>query len=303
MTGRLRFTIVDAAGLGPHAAALGALERSIRYPVEDGRDHFTIDHGPRYAPFFSALGEAFFLLALDGDRVAGVVAGVAREVSFCGRPVRSFYLCDLKLAPEHRGRRVVERMVLHGLAALPRDARLRGWKLLYGAAMRGARGDVMQSARGLHPMRLFRPAARLLLYFTPPDRLAQLDASGAPPPPAGPGVALSAPAPGLGLVSTAGRKDLRLASTGAPWPLVHLTHGPASWTPTWGAYLRAAGEALVDRGDAGPACFAIDDRLDDHVTWLAGRGVAPGAVCTVYTFAIPPRLPSPPWVHLATSEI
>jgi hypothetical protein len=302
----LRYTLVDRDGIAPYAAALGDLERSIRYPIADGRDHFTIDHGPSYHPFFSSLGEVFFLLALDGESVAGVGTGVGRTVRVGGRAARSFYVCDLKVAPEHRGRGVVERMILHGLGRLPRDRRLRGWKLLYGAAMRGDRGDVMRSARGMNPMRLFDPAARLRLYFVPPAVLARLDASGAPPPPPGPGAELSPEAQGLGLVSTAGRKDLRLDSTGAPWPLVHLTQGPSAWRPTLGAYLATAGAELLSRGAAGPCCFAVDERLADHTAWLAGQGVAlPGmtAVCTVYTFTIPPALPRTPWVHLATSEI
>ena len=108
----------------------------------------------------------------------------------------------------------------------------------------------------------------------------------------------------LGVISTAGRKDLRLVSTAEPWPLAHLALGPAAWRPSWGAYLAAAGAALVDHRIAGPACFGVDDRLRDHVAWLAGEGVEPGAVCTVSTRSPCPRgFLAPPWVHLATSEI
>jgi hypothetical protein len=301
----LRFTLVEAASLGPYAAALGALEASIRYPIADGADHFTIDHGADYHPFFSHLGQAFFVLALDGPRVVGTCVGVARDVAFDDRVAPSFYLCDLKVAPSHRGRRLVERMVLHVLARLPTDARLRRWKLAYGAAMRGDRGDVTRSARGIHPMRLLQPAARLRLYFVAPAALAALDARDAPPPPRGPGADLSLRPleRDHGIESTAGRKDLRLDSTGAPWPLAHLTLGPRAWRPTWGSYLARAGAALVAAGAAGPACFGIDDRLADHIAWLARAGVEPGAVCTVYTLTLPPALPSPEWVHLATSEI
>ena len=86
------------------AGAMRALEESIRYPIADGADHFFIDHGPRYHPFFSNLGEAFFLLALDGERCAGAAVGVRRVVDWCGRAVVSFYACDLKVAaPMHRG--------------------------------------------------------------------------------------------------------------------------------------------------------------------------------------------------------
>lgn len=313
MSRPLHFVLVDRDGLAPYVAGLRALEQSIRYPIADGADHFHIDHGPDYHPFFSTLGEAFFLIALDGDQVAGAGVGVRKEIDWCGQVVPSFYICDLKVAPEHRGRDVVKKMVLFALAQLPRDARLRRFKVIYGAAMRGARGDVMRSARGLHPMRVLRPAAKLRLYFTPPEQLARLSADEAPRPPRSRGVDLSPrsrfPSSGdatldaLGIVSTAGRKDLRLESTGAPWPLVHLTLGPSEWGASWGTYLASAGAALLEHGLPGPTCFAIDDRLGNHVDWLAARGIEPGAVCTVYSFALPPALPAPPWVHLATSEI
>ena len=71
--------------------------------------------------------------------------------------------------------------------------------------------------------------------------------------------------------------------------------------PTWGAYL--AGRARRWPAAARPACFAIDERLTDHVAWLAGVGVQPGATCTIYALRLPFAPRPVPWVHLATSEI
>ena len=45
-----------------HHAAVSALERGVTYPL--GHDRFAIDHGSAYHPFFSALGDARFLVAL-----------------------------------------------------------------------------------------------------------------------------------------------------------------------------------------------------------------------------------------------
>ncbi len=301
----VRFVHVTAEGLAPYVAGLRALEGSIPYPIGDGADFFHIDHGPDYHPFFSGLGEAHFLLAVEGDEVVGTVAGVLRRAWTGARELTSLYIGDLKVARRHRGRGLARRMLVHGLGLLVKDRRLRQARLIYGAAMRGERGDVMRSARGVHPARLARPTARLAVYFAEPASLAALPRNGSPTVPDGPGLDLS---PGLSsapaaLISTAGRKDLRLSSTDAPWPLTHLPASPAAWAPNLGAYLGACGAELVSRGAAGPACFALDQRLAEQIAWLDSHGVAPGATCTLYALPLVPLFRTHRWVHLATSEI
>jgi S-adenosylmethionine:diacylglycerol 3-amino-3-carboxypropyl transferase len=69
------------------------------------------------------------------------------------------------------------------------------------------------------------------------------------------------------------------------------------------ADLRTCGEALVARGQSAIACFAIDEQLADHVTWLAGEGLRPDSTCTVYSLALPFSRVRAGWVHLPTSEI
>lgn len=301
--GRLRLVKTDAAGLAPYAAGLAQLEQGITYPVGDGADHFQIDHGPSYHAFFSSMGDAHFLLALDGDEVVGNVTGVVRTVRCRSRMVLGLYICDLKVAPRHRGTGLARRMLLAGLASIAKEPRTRKVRLLYGAAMRGAVGDVLRSARGLNPLKLGRSVARVGLYFVQPDQLAALRLDGAPPPPhLDEGLDLSPDATDA-WVDTAGRKDLRLQSTGAAWPLVHLPLGPASWEGGLGAYLQRCGRELLTRGAAGPACFGLDERLDDHVAWLRSAGISPGASCTVYSLSLVPSFRRVRWVHLATSEI
>jgi hypothetical protein len=301
----VRFQLVDAAGLAPYAGDLRRLEASIEYPIGDGADQFTIDHGERYPAFFDALGETNFLIAVDRGELVGILIGVGRAAIANGRRIDTIYGADFKLARRVRGTGLARKMLWRafGISLSPRF--LLRWRLAYVAAMRGARGDFMRSARGVHAAKLASPAATLAIYFVPPRVLAGLDVAHAPPPPTPTGLDLSPDAASRspGVTSTAGRKDLRLRSTGQPWPLVHLPLGPRSWLPTWGAYLRRAGEALVREGAAGPVCFGIDERISDHTAWLAAQGVSRGAVCNVYSFRKPGAPRPGPWVHLATSEI
>lgn len=304
-----RFLFLRADEIGPYVPDLRAIERATEYPIADGADAFTIDHGQDYSRFFTTLGhDARFVLAFDGDRVVGGVAGVARNVRMGDRMVPAVYGADWKVAPEARGKGFGRAMMTWGFGLIFRQPELLTWRFAYVAAMRGKKGDVMRATRGVHPARLSAKAARLAVFFVAPGQLAALSVAGAPPSPEEDrGINLSFVVTGQvdepGLVSTAGRKDLRLRSTGQPWPLVHLPLGPRHWRPTWGHYLRACGEALQARSPSSTACFAVDERLVSHITWLESQGVTRGAACTVYALDLTLRARRAGWLHLATSEI
>ncbi|MCP3144350.1 GNAT family N-acetyltransferase [Pyxidicoccus xibeiensis] len=303
----VRYVVVRPDSLGPYVERLRQLEQGILYPLADGADHFFIDHGPDYHPFFSSMGEAYFLLALRGDTLLGSVTGVARKAVRGRRSIDSLYICDLKVTASARGTGLARRLILQGLMHLFRIPALRRTRLLYGAAMRGARGDVMHTARGWNPLRMGRPASRLALYFVPPSRLAELDARGGPGLPPGEGLLLG-PAPGrrlegAGWCTTAGSKDLQRLSTRSPWPLVHLAAPPEAWPHGWAEYLRTCGEELVARGGDALACFSVDERLVGHTEWLRSAGLAPDSVCTVYSLDLSFPVEATAWVHLPSSEI
>jgi hypothetical protein len=291
---------VDAHQLRAYQDQLRALEGGIEYPIADGDDFFTIDHGEDYTAFFTGLGDPRFLIAVEGGRLKGTICGILRRCTQGGRTFPSVYGSDLKLAPEVRGTGLWKKMLWKGFWLSMRPSFLKQWKIGYVAAMQGERGDVMRTAKGMHAAKMGKASARLAIYFIEPAKLAGLDASGAPPPPPLVGLDLS-PDAEADFTTTAGRKDLRLKSTGKPWPLVHLPRGPHAWTPSFAAYLKRCGEALA--GQPGPCCFSLDHRLADHIEHLESRGIHAGATCTVYSFRMPGGPRPEPWVHLATSQI
>lgn len=291
----LRTVRCDAASLAPWVPQLRALEAAIEYPLDDGNDRFTLDHGQSYHGFFSAMGESHFGLTLDAGRVVASLAAVEKRVVLTGHPpVRALYLGDFKAAPTHRGGVGTRPLVARALRELVFDRRLRQTRLLFGAAMRGARGDVMRSAVGAHPARLFAPWATLSLFFVGRAAWSRVRPR-ALTCAAGPGLDLSPDAP-EGLVSTEGVKSYRLRSTGASWPLRHLVVRPE--TPDYAEALVRLGLGL---GDDEVGCFGLDLRCVDAHQWLASQGVRAGAVCTVYALGWLPSRPA--WVNLATSEI
>ncbi|QSQ13762.1 GNAT family N-acetyltransferase [Myxococcus landrumensis] len=303
----VRYVVLRPDTLGPYVERLRMLERGIEYPIADGADHFFIDHGPHYHPFFSSMGEAYFLLALRGEELLGSVTGVSRQVFRGTHSAQALYICDLKVAAHARGTGLARRLILQGLTHLFRIPALRRTRFLYGAAMRGARGDVMHTVRGWNPLRMGRPQSRLALYFVPTSRLATLDLTHAPKPVPQDGLVLG-PAPsrrldGSGWCTTSGSKDLQLLSTQKPWPLVHLAAPPSAWTHGWGHYLRTCGQELAAHSPESLACFSIDERLADHVSWLRGVGLPPDAACTVYSLDLTRLKGTPAWVHLPSSEI
>lgn len=305
----MNIEILEPEQARDHAGALRALEAGIDYPIADGADQFTIDHGPDYTPFFEELGQARFMIVRDeAGRLVGTLAGVWRQAHEAAQPRRTLYLGDLKLAPGARGRGVVPRMLWAGMRQVLAQPRLRGWGLVYGAAMRGARGDVTDSAGPASPVRWVESLGELDLYFLDAGALGRLDGSGAPANPSDPGLDLSpeASAPDAPLLtSTRGRKDYQLASTGQPWRLWHLPRGPRGWGADLGEYLERAGAEVRARGVQGQVCLALDARLTDHAAWLRARGQRPGARCTIHGWRVEALAPPRPtgWTHLAPSQI
>ncbi len=300
---KLSFVVVDSAGLAPYAAGLRAIEKSISYPIADGQDSFHIDHGPLYHPFFSSMGKARFLVALEGETVIGSLTAVWRELDAGGKRYTGLYFCDLKLTQAWRGRGLVRRMLWHVFVRWPFRRDFQGWSFVFFAAMRGDRGDVGRSFRGWHLGRILRPIGRLALYFVPLPQLSQLPEE-APVTPRSTGLNFS-PNNVNKWQSTQGSKDFQLLSTGRAWPLVHLPQPPQA-TDQWGQYLRAtSSRLLIDCPDA-IACFGVDERFAAHIEWLSQQRLERGASCLLYCFSIPfagPRLSGWAWTHLATSEI
>lgn len=250
------------AEFGPRIAEL---EKSASYPL--GNDRFRIDHGADYFAFFDRLGDLHYYTAVVGDRVVAVGAGIVRS-----RPERMWYLCDLKVHPDFRGRHLPLRMLSH--AFLPNYLRCRRG---YAISMNTTRPDGTPA-----PNRIAKMLGRFRWAPIAKGPLLWVYSLGAE--------AMRSAAPvlerrrgPLSYLSLGGVKDLVLESTGAPMPLLHVQFGPCA----------APGAPEPKDGHTHMFCVPDGDPL------AAELDVRPDASATI----VHHRLPDLDWSFVLTSDV
>ncbi len=279
-------------------ARLAALERLATYPLGD--DTFRLDHGPDYFAFFDRLGEVLYAAALEGETLAAVACGMLRRVPFRQgeAPRRTWYLADLKVHPDYRGRRLPLRML----------GRYFPWNYLrcprgYAISMDPAGGGPNRIARLLGHWRWSPIAAVATLLIWSLDAAAAERAAPIVVRHRGP----------LSVRSLEGVKDLILGSTGRRMPLLHAewprrlgSHAepppdPARAGPSTPGSLRSAsaqGERFLGP-QAGHTHMFCAPEGDPLAADLAGLGLRPGATATILAH----RMKRCDWRFVLTSEI
>lgn len=259
-------------------AKIAALEALAVYPL--GQDAFRLDHGRDYFAFFDRLGEVDYRCALEGDQVVAVGAGVLRRVPRTqgGRLVRAWYGADVKVHPDHRGRRLplsmLSRAFLWNYLRCPRG---------YGISMNPGDGSPNKVARLMGRWRWspFRLAATLDLWSLDADAAAAV----AP-------LVVERRGP-VRWRSLEGVKDLVLESTKARLPLLHL-----EWA-TGAAPGPRDPSTTRDAPRAGATHMLCAPRGDPLHAALLGRGLRPSAAASVIAHG----LRGCDWRFVLTSEI
>ncbi|NMG59548.1 GNAT family N-acetyltransferase [Geitlerinema sp. P-1104] len=242
------------------------IEGFARYPLGD--DFFKIEHGKNYFAFFDRLGEVDYYIALDGDRLAAVGAGIFRQIPNYGP---AWYLCDLKVVPEYEHRNLSSRIL--------RFAVNRGIK-------RCDRGYVIfMNFSDNHPHRLVRiyqclrwvefdETIRLNIYHFDCDRITRLEP-----------LLIKHRGP-ISYLSLKGIKDLRVQSNGQILPLLHVqwgaTHDHGHPNPVPGS------THMFCAPDGDPLAMALND-----------QGIQPNATATI----VSQNMDDSNWQFILTSEI
>ncbi|MFO0984397.1 MAG: hypothetical protein U1E76_22175 [Planctomycetota bacterium] len=268
----VQVTGANRAALGPR---IQALEANAVYPL--GRDSFRIDHGQDYFAFFERLGALRYFVALEDGQVMAVAAAVLRRVPrLDGSSCRAWYLCDLKARPDARGRSMSILLLRHGFLRLVWRCRR-----AYAISMNPGDGSPNPVARLLARFRWapLRIAKELALFTVAPAQLAELRPT------------LERHRGAWSLVSLRGKKDLVLASTGAPMALLHLQFGAPPVDP--------AERVRLAQAPADAACMFCAPADDALVRELRTSAIEPMARATILAH----RLEQADWRFVRTSEI
>lgn len=266
----LRIVRIDSTQRAAFSARVAALERLASYPIGD--DTFRIDHGPDYFAFFDRLGQTRYYVAVDGDDVVAVGCGVLRTLTPApgARPRRAWYLCDLKVHPEHRGRRIPLRILRR--AFLPCYLRApRG----YAISMNPGDGRPNRVVKLLSHWRWtpIRQVGELAIWSLDADQARDVEPL------------IREHRGAVSYLSLAGVKDIVLGSTGQPMPLLHTQ------------FDAQAGQHPAPRADhVHMVCAPEGDPLAQA---LRARGLTPGAGASLLAHG----LRDCDWRFVQTSEI
>lgn len=250
---------------------IAGLEKGTSYPL--GEDRFEIDHGEDYFAFFTRLGQLHYYVVLDRDRVVAVAAAILRQVPPASRekPETVWYLCDLKVHPEYRGRYLPVSIFVHAFPKLyPLSPHA------YALSMdadreRPNRVALMLKRFPLAPMSI---ATKLGIVSLDAKRMQKVEPI------------LREHFGCVSYLSLEGKKDIILQSTRAPMPLLHVQFGPC------------AEQGLTQPVDdyVHMFCVSMDHPL---IEVLKGQAIYPSATATV----IHHRMEKWDWGFILTSDI
>lgn len=249
---------------------IDAIEAGAEYPL--GTDFFRIDHGSNYFSFFERLGELHYYAWLEKGKAVAVAAGIIRNLVVNGSKTRAWYLCDLKVHPNYRGKHIPLRLLTR---ALPLNY-LRCPRC-YAISMDPSNGSTNRTVKLLKQFQWIRfgSAAKLLIWS-----LNHQDMAKATP-------ILEKHRGTISYLSLRGMKDIVLRSTGQPMTLLHAQFGPAA----------VAGTANREEGAVHMFCSPAQDPLAVEIS--NNLKIAASASATIISH----RMDGNDWRWVLTSDI
>lgn len=253
------------------------LEATARYPLGD--DFFTIDHGTHYLEFFNRLGQFRYYAWTEGETLAAVVCTILRQIpsGAPGKLIPAWYLCDLKVHPQYRGKkiplRIMKRIFFRHYLHCTRG---------YAISMNGA-GNRLGSAEN-RIVRLskhfnwipIKKVTQLCLWELDDVTMAEVQSI------------LEKHRGSVRFLSLQGIKDIRLESTQQPMHILHAQFGPLADITNSVEHLDSAAKYMF--------CSPHDDHLTHELCRL---GLQPSSSASIISH----HMGRSDWQWVLTSDI
>lgn len=244
-------------------SSLHQFEEHFTYPL--GADTFSIDHGSDYLAFFKRMGNAHLYASEVEGKIVAVGAGIIQN------RFKAWYLCDMKVHPEFRGRKIPLKMFRKYF--LPCYLKSQRGFALNMEESSGKKNPITKIMETL-PWTPLKKGARIVFYYE--DAANTLKAM----------EILKSKRPGISFSSLLGIKDLVLKSTGKPIPLLHME---------WNQQVPGSSAAPIE-GNLHMWCL---DEKSDLNSSLEKIGITPKAAGLIFHH----RLSHLDWNELRTSEL
>lgn len=170
---KVQFKFCAAQELYEFRSELLNFEKEFIYPLNE-KENFYISHGKNYSDFFERMGDSRYLLAFLDHQIVGMISVVKKKITFLGKKYSIFYLADLKIKKEYRGKSLSHQFYWELLKLIPVHPYAWQWSFCYFVGMMGKKGDVSHSFGQSLPAKLVKSLAYLKIYFIEPEKLAAL---------------------------------------------------------------------------------------------------------------------------------
>ena len=254
----LRVVTIQPGDRKAIAGQIREIEFHAVYPF--GEESFRIDHGVDYFRFFDRLGKVSYYCVMDGQRLAAVAAAILRPVPFkhYSEFKKCWYLCDLKVHPDYRGKRLP--LLLFRRAVIPALLRARRG---YAISMNGAGPNRVASILRNAPIASMAVQGILNFYSLSADEVRSHRSL------------IEKHRGAISFLCLQGIKDLIMTQSGLPMPLAHFQFGPSA---------ADIGTNVSANPIDGFRHMIVAPATDDLALDFARHGVPVGATATILAY-------------------
>ena len=294
------FEVIAPESVKSYLKQLRGLEESIQYPLENGEGTFTIDHGKDYYPFFTQQGnKTRFVIIKANSEVIGVSVGMWKKILFFNKTYNGLYVADLKINPDYRKKEIVKKLLWHLLIRWPLTKDYKGWDFSFFCTMLKNNQGVERSFKGFNPAKLARPRVLFNIYMVKPTDLLSLDLKTVPEIDSKNHINLSPRRKEL-ILWNDGIKNIISSNSNSVFNFGHLH--PQIFYNNKISQLKSA--ALKIEEKKGTACFAVDFRKTNLISWLKSNGIDTKTKCKLFSFSpFAPSIKDFNNIYISTGEI